>query len=136
VAIVALPASIGVGILKYRLYEIDRLISRTLAYAIVTGLLAGVYAGLVLLATQVFGFRGPGRAGRRRDADGPARTGTRHRLPGGEALRSRPLRPDETPGRPRPATALAAGGAGASRQLGREGCGTFGNPWADLHSRC
>jgi hypothetical protein len=37
----------GVGILKYRLYEIGRLISRTLAYAIVTGLLAGVYAGLV-----------------------------------------------------------------------------------------
>jgi hypothetical protein len=44
----ALPLSIGIGILKYRLYEIDRLISRTLAYAIVTGLLVGVYAGLVL----------------------------------------------------------------------------------------
>ena len=58
VAIVALPASIGVGILKYRLYEIDRLISRTLAYAIVTGLLVGVYAGLVLLATEVLRFRG------------------------------------------------------------------------------
>jgi hypothetical protein len=36
-------------------YEIDRLISRTLAYAIVTGLLVGVYAGLVLLATEVLG---------------------------------------------------------------------------------
>jgi len=54
--VAALPVSIGVGILKYRLYEIDRLISRTLAYAIVTGLLVGVYAGLVLLATQVFKF--------------------------------------------------------------------------------
>jgi hypothetical protein len=59
VAIVALPASIGVGILKYRLYEIDRLISRTLAYAIVTGLLVGVYAGLVLLTTGVFGLHTP-----------------------------------------------------------------------------
>jgi hypothetical protein len=49
----ALPAGMGVAILKYRLYEIDRIISRTLAYAIVTGLLVGVYAGLVLLATQV-----------------------------------------------------------------------------------
>jgi hypothetical protein len=48
----ALPVSIGIGILKYRLYDIDRIISRTLAYAIVTGLLVGVYAGLVLLVTQ------------------------------------------------------------------------------------
>ncbi len=52
----ALPVSIGVAILKYRLYDIDRIISRTLAYALVTGLLVGVYAGLVLLATQVLGF--------------------------------------------------------------------------------
>jgi len=48
----ALPVGIGVAILKYRLYEIDRIVSRTLAYAIVTGLLVGVYAGLVLLATR------------------------------------------------------------------------------------
>ncbi len=55
VGIVALPVSIGVAILKYRLYDIDRIISRTLAYAIVTGLLVGVYAGVVLLATEVLG---------------------------------------------------------------------------------
>jgi hypothetical protein len=52
----ALPVSIGVAILKYRLYDIDRIISRTLAYALVTGLLVGLYAGLVLLATEVLGF--------------------------------------------------------------------------------
>ena len=55
----ALPVGIGVGILKYRLYEIDRIISRTLAYALVTGVLIGVYAGLVLLATQVLRFSSP-----------------------------------------------------------------------------
>jgi hypothetical protein len=57
--VTALPVSIGVAILKYRLYEIDRIISRTLAYAIVTGLLIGVYAGLVLLAQQVLRFSSP-----------------------------------------------------------------------------
>jgi hypothetical protein len=56
IGMLALPASMGVAIFKYRLYEIDRIISRTLAYAIVTGLLIGFYAGLVLLATEVFRF--------------------------------------------------------------------------------
>jgi hypothetical protein len=55
-AFVGLWTAIAVAVLKYRLYDIDRVISRTLAYAIVTGLLVGVYAGLVLLATQVFRF--------------------------------------------------------------------------------
>jgi hypothetical protein len=56
VGLVALPVSIGFGILKFRLYDIDRIVSRTLGYAIVTGLLIGVYAGLVLLATEVLRF--------------------------------------------------------------------------------
>jgi hypothetical protein len=55
----AIPLSMGVAILKYRLLDIDRIISRTLAYAIVTGLLVGVYAGLVLLATQVITIKSP-----------------------------------------------------------------------------
>ena len=55
----ALPLSMGVAILKYRLYDIDRILSRTVAYAIITGLLVGVYAGLVLLATQVLRFSSP-----------------------------------------------------------------------------
>ena len=58
-AIFAIPVSMGVAILKYRLYDIDRVLSRTLAYAIVTGLLIGVYAGLVLLAQQVLRFSSP-----------------------------------------------------------------------------
>jgi hypothetical protein len=52
--IVALPVCVGVAILKYRLYDIDRIISRTLAYTIVTGLLVGIYVGLVLLVSEVF----------------------------------------------------------------------------------
>jgi hypothetical protein len=59
IGILALPVSIGFGILRFRLYDIDRIISRTLAYAILTGTLVGVYAGLVLLATQVFQFHAP-----------------------------------------------------------------------------
>jgi hypothetical protein len=58
-AFLCLWTAIGVAVLKYRLYEIDRIISRTLAYAIVTGLLIGVYAGVVLLATRVLSVTSP-----------------------------------------------------------------------------
>jgi peptidoglycan/LPS O-acetylase OafA/YrhL len=54
-----IPAAVGVAILRYRLYDIDRIISRTLAYAIVTALLACVYAGPVLVSTQVLGLHTP-----------------------------------------------------------------------------
>jgi len=58
-AFLCLWTAIAVAVLKYRLYDIDRLISRTLAYAIVTGLLVGLYAGLVLLATRVLTLHTP-----------------------------------------------------------------------------
>jgi hypothetical protein len=54
VGFAALPLGIGVGILKYGLYEIDRIISRTLAYGLVTGALIGVYAGVAALAGTAF----------------------------------------------------------------------------------
>ncbi len=55
----ALPVSIGFGIMKFRLYDIDRIISRTLAYTLVTVTLVGLYAGLVLLATEVLRVHAP-----------------------------------------------------------------------------
>ncbi len=59
VGIVALPISLGIGILKYRLYDIDRLVSRTLSYAIITGLLVGVYVGLIALTTRALPLSSP-----------------------------------------------------------------------------
>jgi hypothetical protein len=58
-AVALVAVAIGIAVLRYRLYDIDRVISRTVAYAIITGVLVGIYAGLVLLATLVFGRRTP-----------------------------------------------------------------------------
>jgi hypothetical protein len=44
-----IPVAVAVAVFKYRLYEIDRLINRTLVYGLLTALLIGVYAGLVFL---------------------------------------------------------------------------------------
>jgi hypothetical protein len=57
--VTGIPAACVVAVLRYRLYDIDRLISRTLSYAVVTGTLLAVYVGLVLLATRVLPLHTP-----------------------------------------------------------------------------
>lgn len=54
-----IPAAITVAILRYQLLDIRLVFSRTLAYAILTSLLVGVYAGLVLLITHALPLHGP-----------------------------------------------------------------------------
>ena len=53
----ALPVCLGVAVLKYRLYELNRVISRVVSYTVITALLGGVFAGLILLATHVLPVR-------------------------------------------------------------------------------
>jgi hypothetical protein len=48
-----IPAAIGVAVLRYRLYDIDRIISRTVSYALVTGALVLTYAAVVTLVTRL-----------------------------------------------------------------------------------
>lgn len=54
VGVVALPAATAIAILRYRLYEIDRIISRTLVYALLTAVMAASYVGLVLAGQALF----------------------------------------------------------------------------------
>jgi hypothetical protein len=57
-AIAGIPISIGVAVLRYRLYEIDRIINRTLVYGLLTAVLGVGYAGVVLTLGQLFGGLG------------------------------------------------------------------------------
>jgi hypothetical protein len=55
IGLMVLPLGIGAAILRYRLYDLDRIISRTLAYGLLTLLLGGGYAGVVLGRGQLLG---------------------------------------------------------------------------------
>jgi hypothetical protein len=50
-----LPLATGAAILRYRLYDLDRIVSRTLAYGLLTLLLGGGYAAVVLALGQLLG---------------------------------------------------------------------------------
>lgn len=54
VAVATVPAAVGIAILRYRLYEIDAVISRTLVYGALTAILAGLFAGVQRLLQGVF----------------------------------------------------------------------------------
>jgi hypothetical protein len=56
IGLAALPLAMGVGILRYRLYEIDRIVSRTVSYVVLSAVLVGAFIGLVALTTDLLGF--------------------------------------------------------------------------------
>lgn len=53
IALICVPIAIGVAILRYRLFDIDLIISRTLVYVMITGILGGLYIGMIELMQQV-----------------------------------------------------------------------------------
>jgi hypothetical protein len=91
----ALPVCMGVAVLKYRLYELNRVISRVVSYTLITALLGGVFAGLILLATRVLPVKGSvaSLTGESRTAGLAGFVRTRFARPGWHRRRVRPDRP-------------------------------------------
>ena len=94
-ALAFLPIAVGIAVLRYRLYDIDRLISRTIGWALVTGILAAVFVGVVLALQALLAGLHPGRdprgrrvhAGRVRAVPGRCGGGSRLRSIGGSTGR-------------------------------------------------
>jgi hypothetical protein len=58
-SLLSIPLAVGIAVLKYRLYDIDLVINRTLVYGSLTAILALIYFGsVVLLRGLLFGFTG------------------------------------------------------------------------------
>jgi hypothetical protein len=60
-AAMTVPLAIGIGILRYRLFEIDRIVSRTIAYAIVTAILALVFGVVIILLSTALSTMAQGQ---------------------------------------------------------------------------
>lgn len=61
-AATAVPVAIGIAILRYHLYDIDRLISRSLSYGVVTGVLAAVFSATAIALSAVLGSFAQGQS--------------------------------------------------------------------------
>jgi hypothetical protein len=53
-ALVCFPLSVGIAIVRYRLYEIDLIINRTLVYGSLTATLAALYFGVIVVLQNIF----------------------------------------------------------------------------------
>jgi hypothetical protein len=61
--IAGVPVAAGIAILRYHLYDIDRIINRTVVYASLTAMLAALYlGGVVVLPYTLRGLTGGGRS--------------------------------------------------------------------------
>ena len=95
VPLLGLPAGVGVAVLRYRLYDIDRIINRTLVYGLLTAVLALVYAASVVALQRVFVALTGGVLPRRRGLDARHRGAVQPPEAAGAVVRRPALLPEE-----------------------------------------